>query len=329
MMVNNPHQNVNPNRSSNPNHPQHMRQHPQVGNGNHHHHSQQQHQSNRPQHQQAHPQGVNRAVQRPPNQQPNSGAHHHQSSQQHHHHHHNSNSTGAPVNRVSQNGVNPVRPAGAPGQPNSGQNPNRPRPVQQGATGGSATGTNPNPQPPPQILPKGWKREEIVRMRGITAGQVDIVYGPTNPNCEFANQDTIGKKFKTKLELQRIFGDKYDMSLLDFRSGKLSQVALRKQRRNKSLAANPNNYISAAKYDPYLTVPSRQTAGIFKQSVSYVTNNHRSEATPAHILNPSLLLNNPTSTAVQQLTQNQILALSKNLDRVKPTQVRLIVNFFS
>ncbi len=321
-MVNSAQQNANPNRSSNQNfnhqhQHQHMRQQQQqAGNGNHH-HQQQSHQQG----------GVNRAVQRPPNQQQSNNGGHHQQSQHHHHHHHHTNnnsSAGVPSNRPTQNGVNP-RSAGAPGQVNSAQNPNRPRPAQPGApASNTATGANPqaNPQPPPQILPKGWKREEIVRMRGITAGQVDIVYGPTNPNCEFANKDTIGKKFHTKLELQRIFGEKYDMSLLDFRSGKLSQVALRKQRRVKSQAANPNNYISAAKYDPYLTVPSRQTAGIFKQSVSYVTNNHRNEATPAHILNPSLLLNNPTSAAVQQLTQNQILALSKNLDRVKPTQVR-------
>lgn len=139
----------------------------------------------------------------------------------------------------------------------------------------------PNGPPLPNVLPKGWKKEEIVRTKGITSGLVDVVYVPNPAAIELA-----GRKFRSKLELQRFFGTKYDMSLLDYKSGKLSQVAWRKQRRIKSLAANNTNYVSAAKYDNYLNLPIRQTASIFKQSVSCITNNHKNEPTPASVLNP-------------------------------------------
>ena len=159
-------------------------------------------------------------------------------------------------------------------------------------------------------------------MRGIMAGMVKIAYGPTGTNIELASKATLGRKFRTKLELQRAVGEKYDMSLLDWRTGKLSHVAYRKQKRVKGLAANPTNYASVAKYDPCLTVPSRQTASIFKQPVSVHTSggNSRNEPTPSYILNPSTLLGNQ-SAAVQQLTQSQMVALSKSLDRPKPTQL--------
>lgn len=168
--------------------------------------------------------------------------------------------------------------------PNSQQRP-------QGANNGPSAGP-----PLPNVLPKGWKKEEIVRKRGITAGLVDVVYVPSPSTTDLET----GKKFRSKLELQRYFGNRYDMSLLDYRSGKLSQVNWRKQRRMKSLAVNNTNYASAAKYDNYLNLPIRQTASIFKQSVSYITNNHRNEPTPASAL---------TTTA------------NKSNEKPKPTQL--------
>lgn len=129
----------------------------------------------------------------------------------------------------------------------------------------------------------------------MSAGIVDVVYVPSA-----AADLPAGKKFRSKLELHRHFGTRYDMSLLDYRSGKLSQVNWRKVRRNKSLAANNTNYASAAKYDNYLNLPIRQTASIFKQAVTYKTNNHKNEPTPANVL----------STPVNKAT-----------DKPKPTQV--------
>ena len=164
----------------------------------------------------------------------------------------------------------------------------------------------PNNAPPlPQVLPKGWKKEEVVRTRGISSGIVDIVYVPS-ASSEQATPSLVGRKFRSKLELQRFFGDKYDMSLLDYKSGKVSQVVWRKQRRLKSIAAS-NNVASAAKYDTYLNLPIRQTASIFKQPVNVVTNNHRNEPTPASVLNAN--------------TGNQQQGGNKPNEKPKPVQV--------
>lgn len=134
----------------------------------------------------------------------------------------------------------------------------------------------------PNPLPKGWKRKEVVRTKGISAGIVDVVYTPSPAVTDLP----AGKKFKSKLELHRYFGTRYDMALLDYRSGKLSQVNWRKSRRMKSLAMNNTNFASAAKYDNYLNLPIRQTASVFKQSVTVKTNNHKNEPAPSHINNP-------------------------------------------
>ena len=174
--------------------------------------------------------------------------------------------------------------------------------------------------PLPPVLPKGWKKEEIIRTKGITSGLVDIVY-VANEKSEYGSKDIIGKKFKTKLELNKIFGDKYDLSLLDFKRGKISQNAYRKYKRNKNLLANPSNYLSASKYDQYLNLPSRQTASIFKQSVHYVNNNHKNDQVPSIILSYSKDTSQ-NQTALQSLTQNQLNVLNKNLDKSKPIQVR-------
>ena len=128
----------------------------------------------------------------------------------------------------------------------------------------------PNGPPLPNVLPKGWKKEELVRTKGITSGLVDVVYVPNPAATELA-----GRKFRSKLE---------------------------QQRRIKSLAANNTNYVSAAKYDNYLNLPIRQTASIFKQSVSCITNNHKNEPTPASVLNPPA-------------------AAAKTTDKPKPVQV--------
>lgn len=143
---------------------------------------------------------------------------------------------------------------------------------------------NNNMPPLPQVLPKGWKKEEIVRTKGISSGIVDVVYAPS-ASSEQANPELAGKKFRNKLELHKFFGEKYDMALLDYKSGKVSQVVWRKQRRLKSMITN---IASASKYDTYLNLPIRQTASIFKQPVNLVTNNHKNDPTPSHVLNANM-----------------------------------------
>ena len=185
-----------------------------------------------------------------------------------------------------------------------------PQPAQRTSQSNAPQTQTPQPQqqqqqpPLPNVLPKGWKREEQVRTKGITSGLVDIVYSPQSISSELTKPDMVGKKYRTKLELQRLIGHKYDMALLDFKTGKISQVIWRKQRRLKQIAANPTNFIQAAKYDSYLNLPIRQTASVFKQPVFYVTNNHKNEPNP-NTANPP----------------------NKNNDKPKPSQVCFFLEF--
>ena len=165
----------------------------------------------------------------------------------------------------------------------------------------------------PNVLPKGWKKQEVMRTKGISSGIVDVVYVPSAAATDLP----AGKKFKSKLELHRYFGNRYDMSLLDYRSGKLSQVNWRKQRRMKSLAMNNTNYASAAKYDNYINLPIRQTASIFKQSVTYHTNNHKNEPTPANILNP------PANKTAEKPKPTQLF-WELRFNKLKPVDSRVL-----
>lgn len=225
-----------------------------------------------------------------------------------------SNTGHRPVNHQAHSGNRPGNITHT-SHPNS--NPNRPqRPP---------NSQQPAQAPLPNVLPKGWKKEEKIRTNGITAGVSDIYYVCHSEKSELAKPAIVGKKFKSKVELNKIFGEKYDTSLLDFKRGKISQLAYRKFRRNKNLQANPQNYASLAKYDNHLTLPTRQTGSIIKQTVSYVTNNHKSEETPNVVTNFQTYANNPNS--LQTLSQNQINVLSKNLDRPKPNQVYFLINY--
>lgn len=97
----------------------------------------------------------------------------------------------------------------------------------------------------------------------------------------------------------------------------------------KGIAANPANYTLAAKYDVYLNVPTRQTASIFKQPVSYVANNtkYNNEPTPAFV--NDFAANSAQAIAANQISQNQLAVLSRKTttaaggggDRARPCQL--------
>ena len=272
----NQHRNPNPNPQQHHQHHPHQQRHSNTNNNNnnsHHHH----HNSN-----QAH---SNPAQNRPNSNNPNRPHNPNQNrpqapSQNNHHHHHQQQPQHGQHHGQQQRPQQQAQHHQQQRNPSQQQNANKPQQAASGANPNQPA-NNQNAAPPlPAVLPKGWKREEVVRTKGISAGLVDVVYVP-GANSELSTSETVGKKFKTKLELSRVFGDKYDTALLDFRTGKVNQVAFKKQRRVKSLAsANNVNYTQVAKYDAYLYLPVRQTASIFKQPVHVVTN-HRNEPAPA------------------------------------------------
>uniref|UniRef100_A0A8C6UWZ3 MBD domain-containing protein n=1 Tax=Neogobius melanostomus TaxID=47308 RepID=A0A8C6UWZ3_9GOBI len=58
-------------------------------------------------------------------------------------------------------------------------------------------------------LPPGWKKEEVIRKSGLSAGKSDVYY--YSPS---------GKKFRSKPQLVRFLGNAVDLSYFDFRTGK-------------------------------------------------------------------------------------------------------------
>ncbi|XP_046373652.1 methyl-CpG-binding domain protein 2-like isoform X2 [Haliotis cracherodii] len=99
-------------------------------------------------------------------------------------------------------------------------------------------------------LPAGWKREEVVRKSGLSAGKTDVYY--YSPD---------GKKIRSKPQLARIIGDALDLSAFDFRTGRIIYSAVRKRLR----------------HDASLVLPIRQTASIFKQPVTVIRNRPESQ----------------------------------------------------
>ncbi|KAL2096744.1 hypothetical protein ACEWY4_005951 [Coilia grayii] len=107
-------------------------------------------------------------------------------------------------------------------------------------------------------LPNGWKREEVTRKSGLSAGKSDVYYfSPT------------GKKFRSKPQLARYLGNSMDLSSFDFRTGKMIFSKLNKNRQRLRYDQNSQN---RGKPDLNTSLPVRQTASIFKQPVTKVTN---------------------------------------------------------
>ncbi|XP_070542520.1 methyl-CpG-binding domain protein 2-like [Ptychodera flava] len=106
-------------------------------------------------------------------------------------------------------------------------------------------------------LPKGWKREEVIRKSGLSAGKTDVYY--YSPSA---------KKFRSKPQLARYLGDTFDLSTFDFRTGKISAASVRKSKRLRNIHYD---YSKGTRHDATLLLPIRQTASIFKQPVTSVS----------------------------------------------------------
>ncbi|XP_016339999.1 methyl-CpG-binding domain protein 2-like [Sinocyclocheilus anshuiensis] len=107
-------------------------------------------------------------------------------------------------------------------------------------------------------LPPGWKKEEVIRKSGMSAGKSDVYYySPT------------GKKFRSKPQLSRYLGNSVDLGCFDFRTGKMMPSKMQK---NKQRLRSDNLSLSKGKPDLNTALPIRQTASIFKQPVTKVVN---------------------------------------------------------
>ncbi|KAL7989128.1 hypothetical protein Chor_008047 [Crotalus horridus] len=209
-------------------------------------------------------------------------------------------------------------------------------------------------------LPPGWKKEEVIRKSGLSAGKSDVYYfrnlafkswyveGQAGKNeasflslvpfrrhflqiryhflaslkqfrpflhkktlratylglcmpifdvfdvrshskfmvassCVVADSGPSGKKFRSKPQLARYLGNTVDLSSFDFRTGKMMPSKLQKNKqklRNDSLSQNKG------KPDLNTTLPIRQTASIFKQPVTKVTNhpNNKVKSDPQRVI---------------------------------------------
>ncbi|XP_037679860.1 methyl-CpG-binding domain protein 3 isoform X2 [Choloepus didactylus] len=107
-------------------------------------------------------------------------------------------------------------------------------------------------------LPQGWEREEVPRRSGLSAGHRDVFY--YSPS---------GKKFRSKPQLARYLGGSVDLGAFDFRTGRMLMSKMNRSRQRVRCDAT-----SQAKGKPDLNtaLPVRQTASIFKQPVTKITN---------------------------------------------------------
>ncbi|KAM4634559.1 methyl-CpG-binding domain protein 2 isoform 1-T1 [Polymixia lowei] len=107
-------------------------------------------------------------------------------------------------------------------------------------------------------LPPGWKKEEVIRKSGLSAGKSDVYY--YSPS---------GKKFRSKPQLSRYLGNSVDLGCFDFRTGKMMPGKLQK---NRQRLRHDHLTIKGGKPDLNTALPIRQTASIFKQPVTKVVN---------------------------------------------------------
>ncbi|TMS07937.1 methyl-CpG-binding domain protein 2 isoform X1 [Larimichthys crocea] len=107
-------------------------------------------------------------------------------------------------------------------------------------------------------LPPGWKKEEVIRKSGLSAGKSDVYY--YSPS---------GKKFRSKPQLSRYLGNTVDLGCFDFRTGKMMPGKMQKNKQR--LRHDPLSLAKGGKLDLNTALPIRQTASIFKQPVTKVT----------------------------------------------------------
>uniref|UniRef100_G3UCB8 Methyl-CpG binding domain protein 3 n=1 Tax=Loxodonta africana TaxID=9785 RepID=G3UCB8_LOXAF len=100
--------------------------------------------------------------------------------------------------------------------------------------------------------------KEVPRRSGLSAGHRDVFY--YSPS---------GKKFRSKPQLARYLGGSMDLSTFDFRTGRMLMSKVNKSRQRMRYDSSTQ---VKGKPDLNTALPVRQTASIFKQPVTKITN---------------------------------------------------------
>jgi len=113
-------------------------------------------------------------------------------------------------------------------------------------------------------LPKGWRRKEVVRKKGLSAGTIDVYYFTPD-----------GRKVRSKPELVEAMGETLDLSGFDYNSGTMQPTMI--QPRGDTVVANIGPILQA---HPRKGAQCRPTAGPPRQPARATTGNQFPLSTP-------------------------------------------------
>lgn len=133
-------------------------------------------------------------------------------------------------------------------------------------------------------LPRGWKREEFSRPRGLSNGKYQVHY---------INER--GERFKNKCMLARFMGGEVDLTPFDWRTGKIDPFLKRKVERMIKVRECPD-VNRRLRNDHSIKPPLRQTVSNFRLPVT-IYRAQPKESPPAVP---------PTNSVMTRQVQNQI-----------------------
>lgn len=133
-------------------------------------------------------------------------------------------------------------------------------------------------------LPRGWKREEFSRPKGLSNGKYQVHY-----------INELGQRFKNKCMLARFMGGEVDLTPFDWRTGKIDPYLKRKVERMIKVreCSDVNRRL---RNDHTIKPPLRQTVSNFKLPVTV----YRAQPKESPPVQP------PTNSVVTRQIQNQI-----------------------
>lgn len=105
-------------------------------------------------------------------------------------------------------------------------------------------------------LPRGWRREEFSRPKGLSNGKYQVHY-----------INELGQRFKNKCMLARFMGGEVDLTPFDWRTGKIDPYLKRKVERMIKLKESPD-VNRRLRNDHTIKPPLRQTVSNFKLPVT-------------------------------------------------------------